>query len=244
MMRCFYLPEAAFKAGHKVTLSDALLKHVKKVLRLQSGSELQLFNGSGEVADVLLQEHDQVEIIRVVSHPQPACRMTLIQGVPKGDKLELILQKGTELGVNHFLLVQMERSVGQVKTERKEKRLERWQKIVQEAARQCKQYHLPTLMVIDSLAEALAVVKADEKLLLWEESRVPLEEALPQVSPQSIAVLIGPEGGVSTREAAAAEQAGYKSVGLGPRILRTETAGLAIMSILQYLYGDLVLNQT
>jgi 16S rRNA (uracil1498-N3)-methyltransferase len=150
----------------------------------------------------------------------------------------LILQKGTELGVNEFYLTTMARSVGLLKSERKQKRLERWQKIVQEAARQSRQYHLPQLMAGTSLPEVLSTVEADLKLLLWEESAKPLEEVLPQMPPQRIAVVVGPEGGISQQEADQARAEGYQAVRLGPRILRTETAGLAIMAILQYRYGD------
>jgi 16S rRNA (uracil1498-N3)-methyltransferase len=89
----------------------------------------------------------------------------------------------------------------------------------------------------------LSTVEADLKLLLWEESTDPLEKVFPQISPQRIAVVVGPEGGISQQEAALAKTAGYKAVSLGPRVLRTETAGLAIMAILQYLYGDLALGR-
>jgi 16S rRNA (uracil1498-N3)-methyltransferase len=243
LMRCFYLPEVTFRTGDVIMLPSDLLKHVKKILRLQPGTQLQLFDGHGRVAEALLAETGRAEITQIVYHPVSACQLTLIQGLPKGEKPELILQKGTELGVNHFILVEMERSLSQVKAERKERRLDRWQKIVQEAARQCKQYHLPELTLTKSLKDALSEVEADEKILLWEESGVPLVTVLPQSTPQRIAVMVGPEGGISSQEASLAEKMGYKTVSLGPRILRTETAGLAIMSILQYLYGDLASGQ-
>ena len=242
-MRCFYLPEPELRGGAIISLPNELKRHLKTVLRLQPGDRFQLFNGTGQVATSILKEGAEVELQDVVDYPPPLCPLTLIQGLPKGDKLELILQKGTELGVNEFYLTTMERSVGLLKSNRKQKRLERWQKIIQEAARQSKQYHLPKLVTEKTLPKVLATVEADLKLILWEESSEPLEKVLPQFSPQRIAVVIGPEGGISQQEVDQAKAEGYQAVSLGPRILRTETAGLAIMAILQYLYGDLASGQ-
>ena len=242
-MRCFYLPEPDLCSGTTIRLPNELVKHLQTVLRLQPGDTIQLFNGVGQVATSILRENSEVEIQDVVDYPPPLCSLTLIQGLPKGDKLELILQKGTELGVNKFFLTTMERSVGILKSDRKQKRLERWQKIVQEAARQSKQYHLPQLVADTSLTKVLSTVEADLKLLLWEESAESLANVLPRLAPQRIAVVVGPEGGISQQEADQAKAEGYQAVSLGPRILRTETAGLAIMAILQYLYGDLASGQ-
>jgi len=242
-MRCFYLPEPELCGGAIVSLPEELRRHLQTVLRLQAGDRIQLFNGAGQVATSILRDDSTIELQDVMNYPAPNCFLTLIQGLPKGDKLELILQKGTELGVNQFYLTTMERSVGLLKSARKAKRLERWQKIIQEAARQSKQYHLPQLEADTLLPNVLSTVKADLKLLLWEESAKPLEAVLPQLPPQRIAVVVGPEGGISQQEVLQAEAEGYRPVSLGPRILRTETAGLAIMTILQYLYGDLALGQ-
>lgn len=242
-MRCFYLPNVDFTVGLFIDLPSDLQRHINKVLRFQPGAELQLFDGHGRIVDVVLHVQGQVEILRMRISPDPRCRLTLIQGMPKGDKLELVLQKGTELGVNHFSLVEMERSVGHLKAERQGKKFDRWQKIIQEAARQSQQYHLPQLDIGHSFANTLRQIDAQEKLLLWEEGDVALTDALPQIQVQSAAVVVGPEGGISAQEVELAKSMGYKIVGLGPRILRTETAGLAIMSILQYLYGDLTCGQ-
>ncbi len=242
-MRCFYLPEPKLCSRDIICLPKELKRHLQTVLRLQPGDKIELFNGVGQLAISVLRENSEVEILDVVNYPPPPCSLTLIQGLPKGDKLELILQKGTELGVNQFYLTAMERSVGRLKSDRKQKRLERWQKIIQEAARQSRQYYLPQLLTDTSLSHVLSTVKADLKLLLWEESTTPLREVLPQLPPQRIAVLVGPEGGVSQQEVDQAKAEGYQAVSLGPRILRTETAGLAIMTILQYLYGDLASDQ-
>ncbi|MCK5825758.1 MAG: 16S rRNA (uracil(1498)-N(3))-methyltransferase [Desulfuromusa sp.] len=242
-MRCFYFPEPKLSSGTVVCLPTELKKHLQTVLRLQPGDKIQLFNGVGQLATAILKVKFEVELLDVINYPPPACSLTLIQGLPKGDKLELILQKGTELGVSQFYLAAMERSVGLLKSDRRQKRLERWQKIIQEAARQSRQYHLPQLVVDTSLPDVLSTVKADLKLLLWEESTIPLQDVLPQQPLRQVAVLVGPEGGVSQQEAEQAIAQGFQAVRLGPRILRTETAGLAIMTILQYLYGDLASAQ-
>lgn len=242
-MRSFYLPQVTLSEGLRVELPRELQRHIGKVLRLQPGAEIELFDGRGTFAESVLLEDKRVEIRTVADCPPPPCRLTLIQGMPKGDKLELVLQKGTELGVNRFALVEMERSVGRLKADRREKRIERWDKIIQEAARQCRQYHMPSLDVGASLEGTLGQVEAECKLVLWEEGSEALATALPQTPPAGVAVVVGPEGGISRVEVEVAEKHGFRPVGLGPRILRTETAGLAIMSILQYLYGDLTTGQ-
>ncbi len=238
-MRSFYLPEVELRCGAVVCLPAELQRHLLTVLRLQPGEEILLFSGKGQVAKAVLRPENKAELLSIDTYPQPKCPLTLIQGMPKGDKVELILQKGTEIGVNDFHLVSMSRSVSQLKGERKKKRQHRWEKIVQEAARQSQQYHVPQLQIDTTFTETLDAVEADLKLLLWEDSAEPLAAVLPQVQPKQIAVVVGPEGGITPQEEDQASRAGFRSVSLGPRILRTETAGLAIMTVLQYLYGDL-----
>ena len=238
-MRRFFLPNLVGSVGDTVTLPAELQHHLRTVLRLADGEEVQLFDGAGHTVRARLQENSAAQILEFCDARSPQLSLSLIQGIAKGEKLELVLQKGTELGVGQFVLAQMERSVGRIKAERQDKRLQRWQKIVQEAARQCGQPWLPQLEIRPSLAAALSANDAEVKLMLWEESAQPLAKLLPEQAPQSVSVIVGPEGGISGREAEIARSAGYQPVRLGPRILRTETAGLAIMSILQYLYGDL-----
>ena len=227
-----------------VELPAELMRHIGTVLRLPVGEQIQLFDGCGQQLRARLQQGSAAEILEICHADPPQISLSLIQGIAKGEKLEMVLQKGTELGVGTFVLAQMERSVGRMKSERQEKRLQRWQKIVQEAGRQCGQLWLPQLEVCSSFAAAIFANDAELKLMLWEESSQPLATLLPEQAPQSISIIVGPEGGISASEAEIARSAGYQSVRLGSRILRTETAGLAIMSILQYLYGDLADIQT
>jgi 16S rRNA (uracil1498-N3)-methyltransferase len=242
-MRCFLVSGVAFEQGAKLELPVEIRRHVQTVLRLGSEQQIELFNGSGQVATCRLQDDGFAEVLSVTTAVAPPFRLTLIQGLAKGEKLELVLQKGTELGVNRFVLVPMRRSVGSLKEGRSEKKIARWQKIIQEAARQCRQFYLPELIVCSSFDEALAAGEADLKLLLWEESSQPLKQILAEAEPPSVTIIVGPEGGVTREEAAVAAGKGFASVSLGPRILRTETAGLAMVSVLQYRYGDMASGQ-
>lgn len=236
-MRSFFVADVDFRINDCIPLPQELHHHLVRVLRLAPGAEFRLFDGRGQVADAVLQD-DGRAWLRLLHDSLPApCRIRLIQGIPKGDKTELILQKGTELGVSQFDLVTTERSVVRFKRESRQRL--RWEKIIQEAARQSGQYHLPQLQCSDSLEATLAADEADLKLLLWEQSEAPLADLLGDKKHQRISVIVGPEGGISETEAAVAVSSGFQPVSLGPRILRTETAGLAIIAVLQYLYGDL-----
>lgn len=221
-----------------MTLPKELRHHLVTVLRLEPGATFRVFDGQGRVADAVLRGDDQIDLQQMRVVPPPPCPLTLIQGLPKGEKAELILQKGTELGVSRFVLVPMARSI--VRLKRESRQQQRWEKIIQEAARQCQQYQVPELQVAGTFARALSMgVDADLKLLLWENSDQPLTAMLDKTRPRSAAVIVGPEGGITSEEAAQAQAQGFLAVGLGSRILRTETAGLAIISVLQYLFGDL-----
>lgn len=238
LMRCFFYQDLPVNPGGVIELPPDLQHHLLRVLRLEPGEQIRLFDGNGRFADALLQPCGMAEIRHVAVAAPPTCRITLIQGLPKGEKTELILQKGTELGVSDFVLVPMARSIMRLKSRPRQQ--QRWKKIIQEAARQCRQYHLPRLHVATSFADALATGgAADLKLLLWEETAHPLDLSQVDGPPRQIAVVVGPEGGISRGEAEQALKQGYQPAGLGERILRTETASLAIISILQYLYGDL-----
>lgn len=247
-MRSFVLPDAELIPGRQVELPTELVRHLRTVLRLSPGAQIQLLNGRGGVAQArllgLTAGCGSAEVLAAEQLAAAAVSLSLIQGLPKGEKLELVLQKGTELGAGQFVLTRMARSVGRFKAERKQSKLERWEKIVLEAARQSGQPFLPRVQLADSFGQAINEVTADLKLMLWEEAAMPLCALLPPDPPQRIAVIIGPEGGMNPAEAKQAQVAGYRAVRLGPRILRTETAGLAVLAILQYLYGDLNLGQS
>lgn len=242
-MRRFFSPSADLTVGQPVKLSPELVRHMRSVLRLEPSTEIELLDGQGAVARCTLLEltakQGTVQVLAVRKEPPQKLQVELIQGIAKGDKLELVLQKGTELGVSHFIICPTERSIGRLSPQRLISRQERWQKIIQEAARQCGQAYLPKLTILGSLNDALLTCCAQHRLLLWETAESSLPGHLRSQNVASFGLLVGPEGGFSAEEAQRAFAAGFKPVKLGPRILRTETAGLAIVSILQYLYGDL-----
>jgi len=228
-------------------LSGELSRHITTVLRLKPGDVLLLTDGCGyeAVATIKTIEKEGVIVTLQPCYPVSAdtgvLPVTLCQGLPKGEKLDLILQKATELGVSRVVPFNAERSVVRLDSERLGKRVLRWEKIVQEAARQSQRLTVPSVGFYGHFDELLTGETGALKLLLWEGEKDQAVRGLIEKSdkPASVAVIIGPEGGLSAAEAAKAEKAGYISVSLGGRILRTETAGLAIVSILQYVWGDL-----
>jgi 16S rRNA (uracil1498-N3)-methyltransferase len=240
-MRRFFVP-ALTLTGPDVPLPTEVVHHLGTVLRLAAGAEIQLLDGQGTVCRCRLEQLDRrsgrAVILECWQQAETAFPLRLLQGLPKGDKMELVLQKGTELGVSAFTPVLAGRSIpggGGGEGNRQK----RWQRVLEEAARQCRRAHLPKLDAPLPLAAALAGSQEELRLLLWEKGSRPLAEVLPPQRPAAAAVLVGPEGGFSTEEAALAMDAGFLPVGLGPRILRTETAGLAVAAILQFQYGDL-----
>jgi 16S rRNA (uracil1498-N3)-methyltransferase len=229
------------------TLSDELSRHIATVLRLKTGETLLLADGSGHEAIATIKTSGKNGIV-VELHPlysvpadEGALPVTLCQGLPKGEKMDLILQKATELGVSRIVPFNAERSVARLDGERLSKRLLRWEKIVQEAARQSQRRSVPSVGFYGDFQDLLTGEAGFLKLLLWEgEKEQGLREVLEtREKPASVSIIIGPEGGLTSDEAVKAEQAGYIPVTLGSRILRTETAGLAAVSILQYVWGDL-----
>jgi 16S rRNA (uracil1498-N3)-methyltransferase len=236
-MRRFFVPPTLL-LGPEVALPAEVVHHLGTVLRLAAGAEILLLDGAGTVCRCRIEQLDRRSgraiVLQRRQQAETAFPLRLLQGVPKGDKMELVLQKGTELGVSAFTPVLAGRSIAGAGN-----RQPRWQRVIEEAARQCRRPHLPRLDQPLPLAPALATSKEELRLLLWEKGSRPLLEALPPQAPTAAAVLIGPEGGFSDAEAAQAMEAGFVPVGLGPRILRTETAGLALAAILQFHYGDL-----
>lgn len=244
-MRRFFVSKGVL-ADDTVTINGDLFRHLAKVLRLKSGSRLLLADGAGVECSGRISQIGKEQLtvaieerkLQTVTEAGPL--ITLYQGVVKGDRMELILQKCTELGVAEVVPLLTSRSIPRL-AERGSDRLDRWRRIAQEAARQSKRPAIPRIAEITGFAEALNQAEQPLKLLLWEEERTnrlkPLLAATPP--PPSIALLVGPEGGLSAVEAELAIAAGFVPITLGQRILRTETAGLAMLAILQFYWGDL-----
>jgi 16S rRNA (uracil1498-N3)-methyltransferase len=243
-MNRLHLPASELR-GASVTIGGEALSYVKDVLRLRPGAPIELFDGEGGIFPSTLERFadDGAVIALGVREERPfrGVRITLLQGLPKADKFELVVQKAVELGVTSVVPVACERSIVKLDAKKAAERVGRWQKIADEAARQSQRAEVATVEPVTSIGAWMArPVQPNEKRLVLdeEEKHTRLRDAIagPDVSYQ---ILIGPEGGLTREEVASARAAGFVPVTLGPRILRTETAGLAALAIIQNLLGDL-----
>lgn len=245
-MRRFFV-EPSLLQGESGVISGELCRHLSTVLRLKAGDVIRLADGAGREAVATITTvaregiHVALQPLAIEATGAGAPQITVYQGLPKGEKLELILQKCTELGAARIVPFMADRSITRLEGEKLEKRIARWQKIALEAARQCGRGTVPVIEFRPDLRGVVEDDGSDLRLLLWEDARDrglrTVLETVPR--PGTIAVIIGPEGGLTEAEAAMAMAAGYLPVTLGKRILRTETAGLAVVSVLQYVWGDL-----
>ncbi|HEY6839536.1 MAG TPA: 16S rRNA (uracil(1498)-N(3))-methyltransferase [Geobacteraceae bacterium] len=245
-VRRFLVPPGSLDA-ESVAIEGELYRHAVKVLRLKAGARVLLADGRGRERGGIVTEIGRTNLVVTLEEdqgltaiPEKGVRIALYQGLPKGEKLDFILQKGTELGATAIVPFAARRTVVRIPPDQREERLERWRRIVREASRQSGRASVPEVSLAADLDEVLRTAHHPVKLLLWEEERERgLKEMLAQLpEPGSVAVLIGPEGGFTVEEAKRAQAAGFVPVTLGRRILRTETAGLALLAILQFVWGD------
>jgi 16S rRNA (uracil1498-N3)-methyltransferase len=223
------------------------VRHIAAVLRMKIGDALLLCDGRGAEYHVTIAEISKTEIkTEIVSQRSRAItapRITLGQGLPKSDKMDWIVQKATELGVANIVPLVTERTIVKIKDE--EKRISRWQKIAREAAMQSNRPDIPQVEQIRSFRDFISsldpgprpLAPGSSTLLLfpWEEASAPIKDVLTQnAGAAHIIVLIGPEGGFSSVEASMARDNGFHSVSLGSNILRTETAAIAVLSMIGY----------
>lgn len=237
-MHRFFIPRP-FKQEMQITGRDA--HHIIDVLRMQPGEQIQVvaddgvsFTGEITAADTNTVTVAAREILRE-SH-EPDVRISLFQGLAKGDKMEFIIQKAVEIGVADIFPVAMTHSVVVLEAAKAEKKTERWQKIAEAAAKQSKRDIIPTVHPVATLVKALEQNETELLLIAYEsENKVSLKEALQaHKGAGSIGVIIGPEGGLSSEEVEAATLRGGIAVSLGRRILRTETAGLVAATAILY----------
>jgi len=242
-MRRFFIDDITGDS-REVLIRGPEFVHLKKVLRLGEGARVSVFNGrglelKGKVIEVGSAEA-RVEIEgRVESGSESPLKIVLFQGFLKGDRPEFIVQKATELGVREVVFYTTGRTVPDISGDRVKRRLARWSRIAVEAAKQCGRAWVPDIAFGD-FPGVLALYPGATRIALYEgEGTQGLKEALKDKRGKDVAVLIGPEGGFSVEELSEAVSAGFIPVGLGPRILRSETATLAVLSIIQYELGDL-----
>jgi len=222
------------------------VKHISKVLRCKIGEEIEVCDkdNSEYICEITNISKDLVElnILNKVDVKREAdIRVKLYQGLPKGPKMEMILQKLTEVGVCEIVLVQTKRSVSKVDDKKEDKKIERWERIIYEAAKQSKRGKIPTLRGVLTFKEALADMKENDfNIAPYENERTKsIKQAIKGVNINNVGIFVGPEGGFEESEIEAIESIGGKSVSLGPRILRTETASLVASSIVLYELSDL-----
>lgn len=230
--------------GAHVTLSESAGAHLVRVLRLREGEACVLFNGDGHDYDARLLSagkrgvEAEVDGVRVVDNESPL-RLVLLQGIARGEKMDLILQKATELGVAAIVPVFADRTEVRLDGERLEKRIAHWRSVVTSACEQSGRARVPDVSPPRGLTEAVAALDADTLKLTLD----PLgEHRFDTLSPSiagGIVIGIGPEGGWSEKDRDILRKHGFSGLRLGPRVLRTETAGLAAIAALQAKFGDL-----
>ena len=235
--------DAPLSPGATVALPDSAAAHLVRVLRLQPGDACVLFNGDGHDYDARILEagkrgaQAQVIAVRPV-HAESPLAVTLLQAVARGEKMDWILQKATELGAAGFVPVASDRSEVRLDGERAARRLAHWQAVVVAACEQSGRARVPAVGAVQALAAAAAALPADATRLLLDPQADAGIASL-QVPTHGVVLAIGPEGGWSPRDRAVLHEAGFTGMRLGPRILRTESAGMAALAALQARFGDL-----
>lgn len=233
-------------APGEVSVEGERYHYLAHVLRLAEGATLEVFDGQGATysAQVIAIDARSARLrLSAQATRSGGAPLTLIQGIPKGEKWQWVLQKGTELGATDFAPALTARTVVKVSGERAADKVRRWKRIVEEAARQCGAGEVPRVHPVRSLLEAVRELSAETALLVLDEEAhgLTLAQAIARLSSpaQALAIVVGPEGGLDRAEAQALREAGGTAVTLGARILRTETAALAALALILHLRGEL-----
>jgi 16S rRNA (uracil1498-N3)-methyltransferase len=221
--------------GTRVELPAAVAHHALRVLRLRAGDALTLFDGRGGEYAAQLDEGGQalIEGFDAVERESPLA-LTLIQALIANDKLDWVIEKAVELGAARILIAPTERSVIRLAGDRLARRQAHWREIVVAACCQCGRNRLPEIAFASSWRDVLASADAGQRFVLAPDA----DDALASAAGAATAIAIGPEGGLTATELKLAVQHGFRAVHWGPRVLRTETAGLAALAALQTLHGD------
>ena len=222
------------------------VKHISKVLRCKENDKLEVCDMDNNEYICQIKEINKdsilLDIIEKVNVKRESnLKVKLYQGMPKGTKMELILQKLTEIGVDEIVLVQTKRSVTKIDNKKEDKKIERWERIIYEAAKQSKRGKIPTLTGVLTFNEALENMKNNDlNLCPYENERtVVIKEAIKGKQINNIGIFVGPEGGFEEEEIEKIQDINGQVVSLGPRILRTETASVVASSIVLYELSDL-----
>lgn len=244
-MHRFFVPQLY---NEEMTISGVDARHISKVLRMQPGAQVQIVSDDGvsALAEIVAIDSEQVTvrcIEKLSESREPRVRLILAQGLAKGEKMDFIIQKAVEMGAYSVVPVAMEHSVVRLDGPKADKKVERWQKIAESAAKQSKRDIIPQIQPVQSVAKMLENNDCSTKIIAYEcEDRLSLKTALRKAEEKGITdllLIIGPEGGISEHELELAKNAGAMAVSLGKRILRAETAGLVAISAIFYETGDL-----
>lgn len=229
---------------NRIVITGSDVNHIKNVLRLNKGEKIVICDGQGQDYYCIIDNVAKEQVIAVIEDKQKAntelrTKIYLFQGLPKKDKMEFIVQKAVELGVYEIVPVKMKRTIVKIDNEKKERaKLNRWQTIANEASKQSRRGILPNVHEIVSYKEAIDMAKELEYVILPYELAENMEYTRKSIEKaskcSSIGIFIGPEGGFDEEEVSFAKEIGIKTITLGNRILRTETAGLTALAMLMY----------
>ncbi|HNY49745.1 MAG TPA: RsmE family RNA methyltransferase [Smithella sp.] len=227
-------------------LGEDTLKYLRQVMRLKQGDRINIFDGFGHEFEALIQNYSLKTVIIELGKPVPSeareIKIILAQALPKARKMDTIIKSAAELGTDRIIPFHAARSVSQIGDEKSELKLSRWRKIAQEAARSSHSAYITHVSKISSFSEMLSLSSQSAwKFIFWEEeSQKTIKDVLTDASlmdAKDFFIVVGPEGGFSRDEITRAKDAGFISLSLGKQILKVETAGAAILSIIQYEKG-------
>jgi len=239
--RIFVRPED-WNGRETVHVGGEVARHITRVLRMGAGAELVVLDGQGGAYRAVIRELVRDGFTAAITgmaeaNGEPEVSITLVQGLPKGDKMDYVVQKATEVGVSRIIPLASERSVVQAREQRWDKKRERWERIAASAAEQAFRLLVPKILPVMTLPEALDSINPEAFIIFpWEEERENSLKTLLRSHPPAseVYIFIGPEGGFTENEARMASDRGAHRVTLGPRILRTETAGPLATALVLY----------
>lgn len=236
----FYDPQP-LSQGSEISLCDEVVQHVSRSLRMRQGDKIILFNGDGFEYQAQLTNVEKRKVSAHISEQtdpktESSLQIRIGQTLSRGERMDYAIQKSTETGVCQITPLFSERCEVKLPPDRQEKRVKHWQQIAISACEQSGRVTPPDIQLPETLEQWIKAQDAELKLVLHHHSEQPLQMIDP---PSSVALLIGPEGGLTAEEVELAVENGFKPLALGPRVMRTETAPVAALTLLNYLWGDL-----